>query len=165
MQKLRGFCITKGFQCIPESLKCYSLHLDWDSPLYLDRNHLKLQILFSQHFKGKISVMILLLLSAKVCPFNMQYQECGSPCSDTCSNPERSALCEDHCTDGCVCPPGKLLSCPFLIGKIARTLTCTHLTAFLLYHSHHITAVLIIKVITTFLPCCTFLFSLLKMPF
>uniref|UniRef100_A0A803W3K7 Mucin 5AC, oligomeric mucus/gel-forming n=1 Tax=Ficedula albicollis TaxID=59894 RepID=A0A803W3K7_FICAL len=43
---------------------------------------------------------------SKSCPFNMQYHECGSPCSDTCSNPERSALCEDHCTDGCVCPPG-----------------------------------------------------------
>ncbi|NXK48962.1 MUC5A protein, partial [Chauna torquata] len=46
-------------------------------------------------------------LCPKSCPFNMQHQECGSPCSDTCSNPERSALCEDHCTDGCVCPPGK----------------------------------------------------------
>ncbi|NWT95315.1 MUC5A protein, partial [Urocynchramus pylzowi] len=46
-------------------------------------------------------------LCPKSCPFNMQYHECGSPCSDTCSNPERSALCEDHCTDGCVCPPGK----------------------------------------------------------
>ncbi|XP_041337050.1 mucin-5AC [Pyrgilauda ruficollis] len=45
-------------------------------------------------------------LCPKSCPFNMQYHECGSPCSDTCSNPERSALCEDHCTDGCVCPPG-----------------------------------------------------------
>ncbi|NXF27046.1 MUC5A protein, partial [Rhodinocichla rosea] len=54
-------------------------------------------------------------LCPKSCPFNMQYHECGSPCSDTCSNPERSALCEDHCTDGCVCPPGKLISCPFLI--------------------------------------------------
>ncbi|XP_017582064.1 PREDICTED: mucin-5AC [Corvus brachyrhynchos] len=45
-------------------------------------------------------------LCPKSCPFNMQYHECGSPCSDTCSNPERSALCEDHCTDGCVCAPG-----------------------------------------------------------
>uniref|UniRef100_A0A674GRQ5 Mucin 5AC, oligomeric mucus/gel-forming n=1 Tax=Taeniopygia guttata TaxID=59729 RepID=A0A674GRQ5_TAEGU len=45
-------------------------------------------------------------LCPKSCPFNMQYHECGSPCSNTCSNPERSALCEDHCTDGCVCPPG-----------------------------------------------------------
>ncbi|XP_074697979.1 mucin-5AC [Strix aluco] len=45
-------------------------------------------------------------LCPKFCPFNMHYQECGSPCSDTCSNPERSELCEDHCTDGCVCPPG-----------------------------------------------------------
>ncbi|KAF7245535.1 Mucin-5AC [Varanus komodoensis] len=39
------------------------------------------------------------------CPFNMQYQECGSPCEDTCTNAERSQLCEDHCVDGCFCPP------------------------------------------------------------
>uniref|UniRef100_A0A8C6YRF5 Mucin-5AC-like n=1 Tax=Nothoprocta perdicaria TaxID=30464 RepID=A0A8C6YRF5_NOTPE len=45
-------------------------------------------------------------LCPKSCPFNMQYHECGSPCSDTCTNPERSALCEDHCMDGCICPPG-----------------------------------------------------------
>ncbi|KPP59817.1 hypothetical protein Z043_122229, partial [Scleropages formosus] len=47
---------------------------------------------------------------AKSCPFNMEYQECGIPCLDTCSNPERGQLCEDHCTDGCFCPPvAKLL--------------------------------------------------------
>ncbi|XP_067322691.1 mucin-5B-like [Anolis sagrei] len=40
------------------------------------------------------------------CPFNMEYQECGSPCMDTCTNSERSQLCEDHCMDGCFCPPG-----------------------------------------------------------
>ncbi|NWR39467.1 MUC5A protein, partial [Tachuris rubrigastra] len=56
-------------------------------------------------------------LCPKSCPFNMQYHECGSPCSDTCSNPERSELCEDHCTDGCVCPTGKLISCPFLTAE------------------------------------------------
>ncbi|XP_036390593.1 mucin-5B-like [Megalops cyprinoides] len=43
---------------------------------------------------------------SKSCPFNMEYQECGIPCTDTCSNPDRGQLCEDHCIDGCFCPPG-----------------------------------------------------------
>ncbi|XP_058016425.1 mucin-5AC [Ahaetulla prasina] len=42
----------------------------------------------------------------KSCPFNMQHRECGSPCFDTCTNSEQSQLCEDHCIDGCFCPPG-----------------------------------------------------------
>ncbi|KAJ8371615.1 hypothetical protein AAFF_G00306800 [Aldrovandia affinis] len=44
--------------------------------------------------------------SPKSCPSNMEYQECGIPCVDTCTNPDGSQLCEDHCTDGCFCPPG-----------------------------------------------------------
>ncbi|XP_027716005.1 mucin-5B-like [Vombatus ursinus] len=48
-------------------------------------------------------------LCYKACPSNMQYHECGSPCADTCSNPERSQLCEEHCIDGCFCPPGTVL--------------------------------------------------------
>ncbi|XP_074004840.1 mucin-5AC [Numenius arquata] len=59
-------------------------------------------------------------LCPKSCPFNMQYHECGSPCSDTCSNPERSALCEDHCTDGCVCPPGMVFDDINGAGCISR---------------------------------------------
>ncbi|XP_048829559.1 mucin-5B-like [Brienomyrus brachyistius] len=45
----------------------------------------------------------------KSCPSNMEYQECGIPCADTCSNPDRGQLCEDHCTDGCFCPPGTVI--------------------------------------------------------
>ncbi|XP_051823053.1 mucin-5AC isoform X11 [Antechinus flavipes] len=45
-------------------------------------------------------------LCPKTCPWNMQYRECGSPCVDTCSNHEQSPLCEEHCVDGCFCPPG-----------------------------------------------------------
>ena len=37
----------------------------------------------------------------------MRYHECGSPCVGTCSNPERSQLCEDHCVAGCFCPEGE----------------------------------------------------------
>ncbi|MGH0151903.1 UNVERIFIED_CONTAM: hypothetical protein FKN15_042609 [Acipenser sinensis] len=42
----------------------------------------------------------------KKCPMNMEFQECGIPCTDTCSNPDRGHICEDHCTDGCFCPAG-----------------------------------------------------------
>uniref|UniRef100_U3KBH6 Mucin-5AC n=1 Tax=Ficedula albicollis TaxID=59894 RepID=U3KBH6_FICAL len=45
-------------------------------------------------------------LCPKTCPYNMQYQECNTPCADTCTNPERSVFCEEHCIDGCFCPPG-----------------------------------------------------------
>ncbi|XP_018416845.1 PREDICTED: mucin-5AC-like [Nanorana parkeri] len=45
----------------------------------------------------------------RTCPMNMKYNECGSPCADTCSNSERTLLCEEHCIDGCFCPPGTVL--------------------------------------------------------
>ncbi|PNJ16503.1 MUC5B isoform 1 [Pongo abelii] len=48
-------------------------------------------------------------LCPRTCPLNMQHHECGSPCEDTCSNPQRAQLCEDHCVDGCFCPPGTVL--------------------------------------------------------
>ncbi|KAM5316256.1 mucin-5B isoform 2-T2 [Glossophaga mutica] len=48
-------------------------------------------------------------LCPRTCPLNLQHEECGSPCADTCSNPQRSQLCEDHCVDGCFCPPGTVL--------------------------------------------------------
>ncbi|CAO2583924.1 MUC5AC [Lemmus lemmus] len=48
-------------------------------------------------------------LCSQPCPLNMQHQECGSPCVDTCSNPQRSQVCEDHCIAGCFCPKGMVL--------------------------------------------------------
>uniref|UniRef100_H2UA48 VWFD domain-containing protein n=1 Tax=Takifugu rubripes TaxID=31033 RepID=H2UA48_TAKRU len=43
---------------------------------------------------------------AKQCPYNMVYEESGSPCVDTCTHLDTSSLCEDHKMDGCFCPPG-----------------------------------------------------------
>ncbi|KAL1247253.1 hypothetical protein QQF64_022629 [Cirrhinus molitorella] len=43
---------------------------------------------------------------AKTCPLNMQYMECGSPCKNTCSDPDAAKLCKEHCVDGCFCPEG-----------------------------------------------------------
>ncbi|XP_051915933.1 mucin-2-like [Hippocampus zosterae] len=45
----------------------------------------------------------------KMCPVNMEYKQCGSPCTDTCSDPQRSQVCEEHCVDGCFCPAGTVL--------------------------------------------------------
>ncbi|KAM4618065.1 mucin-5B-like [Discoglossus pictus] len=43
------------------------------------------------------------------CPPTMEYLECVSPCPDSCTNPDASKLCNEHCTEGCSCPPGLLL--------------------------------------------------------
>ncbi|KAJ3596022.1 hypothetical protein NHX12_002431 [Muraenolepis orangiensis] len=43
---------------------------------------------------------------AKTCPFNMVYEESGSPCMTTCTLSDTSSLCEDHKMDGCFCPAG-----------------------------------------------------------
>ncbi|KAL4697339.1 hypothetical protein H8959_003037 [Pygathrix nigripes] len=48
-------------------------------------------------------------LCPQTCPSNMQYHECRSPCTDTCSNQEHSWACEDHCVAGCFCPEGTVL--------------------------------------------------------
>ncbi|KAM9376054.1 mucin-2-like [Pholidichthys leucotaenia] len=45
----------------------------------------------------------------KQCPFNMVYEESGSPCMDTCSLLDTSSLCADHKMDGCFCPPGTVI--------------------------------------------------------
>ncbi|XP_077316280.1 mucin-5AC-like isoform X2 [Lithobates pipiens] len=46
---------------------------------------------------------------SKTCPLNMVRQECGSPCLNTCSNTDRSMVCEDHNIDGCFCPKDTVL--------------------------------------------------------
>ncbi|XP_018416844.1 PREDICTED: mucin-5AC-like [Nanorana parkeri] len=40
------------------------------------------------------------------CTMNLEYRECGSPCPNTCTNPDRSLVCDNHCIDGCFCPAG-----------------------------------------------------------
>ncbi|XP_055505925.1 mucin-6-like [Leucoraja erinacea] len=42
-----------------------------------------------------------------LCPGNQVYQECGSPCLSTCSNPQTT--CDSYGTYGCFCPAGTVL--------------------------------------------------------
>ncbi|XP_048161395.1 mucin-6 isoform X9 [Corvus hawaiiensis] len=54
------------------------------------------------------------------CSANLIYEECGSPCIKTCSNPEYS--CSSHCTYGCFCPEGTVLD------DISKNRTCVHIS-------------------------------------
>ncbi|KAM7003500.1 LOW QUALITY PROTEIN: mucin-5B-like [Tautogolabrus adspersus] len=64
---------------------------------------------------------------AKHCPYNMVYEESGSPCMDTCTHQDTSSLCEDHKMDGCFCPTGTVFDNISLRGCIAQTeCQCKH---------------------------------------
>ncbi|XP_061891631.1 mucin-2-like [Entelurus aequoreus] len=64
---------------------------------------------------------------AKQCPYNMVYEESGSPCMDTCTHLDTSSLCEDHRMDGCFCPPGTVFDDISLRGCIAQSeCQCKH---------------------------------------
>ncbi|XP_070562407.1 zonadhesin-like [Ptychodera flava] len=44
------------------------------------------------------------------CANGMEYRHCGSPCMDTCVDPEASENCPNHdCIEGCFCPSGKVM--------------------------------------------------------
>ncbi|XP_029289229.1 mucin-2-like [Cottoperca gobio] len=64
---------------------------------------------------------------AKKCPFNMVYEESGSPCMDTCTLLDTSSLCEDHKIDGCYCPPGTVFDDISMRGCVAQSeCQCKH---------------------------------------
>ncbi|XP_060891510.1 mucin-2-like [Labrus mixtus] len=64
---------------------------------------------------------------AKDCPYNMVYEESGSPCMDTCTHQDTSSLCEEHKMDGCFCPTGTVFDNISLRGCIAQTeCQCKH---------------------------------------
>uniref|UniRef100_A0A671WX87 Mucin 2, oligomeric mucus/gel-forming n=1 Tax=Sparus aurata TaxID=8175 RepID=A0A671WX87_SPAAU len=64
---------------------------------------------------------------AKQCPFNMVYEESGSPCMDTCTHQDTSSLCEDHKMDGCFCPSGTVFDDISMRGCIAQSeCQCKH---------------------------------------
>ncbi|XP_066438472.1 mucin-5AC-like [Eleutherodactylus coqui] len=67
----------------------------------------------------------------KICPlkcsFNLKFKECGTACPDTCTNPDRSATCDDHCTDGCFCPEGMVFDDVSRTGCVPKEqCPCTH---------------------------------------
>uniref|UniRef100_A0A3Q3RNB2 VWFD domain-containing protein n=1 Tax=Mastacembelus armatus TaxID=205130 RepID=A0A3Q3RNB2_9TELE len=64
---------------------------------------------------------------AKKCPFNMVYEESGSPCMDTCTHLDTSSMCEDHKMDGCFCPPGTVFDDISMRGCISQSeCQCKH---------------------------------------
>ncbi|XP_040264825.1 mucin-6-like [Bufo bufo] len=50
------------------------------------------------------------------CLSNQIYEECASPCSPTCSNPQYT--CNSHCVYGCFCPQGTVLD------DLSKNFTC-----------------------------------------
>ncbi|XP_075692876.1 uncharacterized protein LOC142660181 [Rhinoderma darwinii] len=69
--------------------------------------------------------------TSKICPlrcaFNLQFNECGTSCPDTCTNLDRSLVCGDHCTDGCFCPSGLVFDDLKQTGCIPKEqCACTH---------------------------------------
>ncbi|XP_053545253.1 mucin-5AC [Bombina bombina] len=66
-------------------------------------------------------------LCPRECPQNLEYQECGSPCGDSCSNPDSTLACDQHCVDGCYCPEGLLFDDIGTNGCIAiENCSCTY---------------------------------------
>ncbi|TWW75979.1 Mucin-5AC [Takifugu flavidus] len=64
---------------------------------------------------------------AKKCPFNMQYNECGTSCPETCSHPQSSQTCTTHCVDGCFCPAGTVFDDVGRRGCVPRSeCPCSH---------------------------------------
>ncbi|KAM8860828.1 mucin-2-like isoform 1-T1 [Synchiropus picturatus] len=63
----------------------------------------------------------------KDCPFNMIYEESGSPCLDTCTHQDTTSVCEDHRMDGCFCPPETVFDDISMRGCIALSeCQCKH---------------------------------------
>uniref|UniRef100_A0A672GMY7 Uncharacterized protein n=1 Tax=Salarias fasciatus TaxID=181472 RepID=A0A672GMY7_SALFA len=79
------------------------------------------------HVGGKPQQWKTAQMCAKTCPFNMELRESGSPCTDTCSNPQRSQTCEEHSIDGCFCPSGTVFDDITQTGCIAaKQCPCMH---------------------------------------
>lgn len=81
---------------------CYEMYWNqWDTLMIM---------IYPVVFTHNTVYLIRFCFTAKTCPYpNMVYQECGNPCINTCSNPDRGQVCEEHCIDGCFCPSGTKL--------------------------------------------------------
>uniref|UniRef100_A0A8C4ZV03 Uncharacterized protein n=1 Tax=Gadus morhua TaxID=8049 RepID=A0A8C4ZV03_GADMO len=66
-------------------------------------------------------------LCANECPFNLEYMECGNTCRATCTQPESSQPCEEHCESGCFCPAGMVFDDVTQSGCVAlQQCYCQH---------------------------------------
>ncbi|XP_078804782.1 uncharacterized protein muc2.1 isoform X2 [Oryzias latipes] len=67
----------------------------------------------------------------KQCPYNMVFEESGSPCMDTCTHQDTSSLCEEHKIDGCFCPPGTVFDDISMRGCIDKSdCQCKHINIY-----------------------------------
>ncbi|CAM9132698.1 unnamed protein product, partial [Lampetra fluviatilis] len=44
------------------------------------------------------------------CPEGEEFQDCGSPCEQSCSKPSGEISCDESCVPGCFCPEGSVRS-------------------------------------------------------